>query len=277
MNIDKKINTIIKLDDVYAFAEILPLIDNNLKYKLSGKGNKNDDSLFIRACRLDAVEIVKYLLSKNKAGISLVGFITAVLEGSYNVVNLLVSKIKNINFVTEQGFSLLLIATDSNQYKIMELLLKKGADPNIISLDKRAPLHMASQKNISYVKLLLEYGANVNVLDKDNWTPLRQSIVCKKYDITKLLLQNGANDDVIDYKNKTPYDYAIFSENTKLIKLLNRYRIIKQLKSKLIPFLILSRVFAEDSPLHENYLCFDLFKVLIDAINKEIGLRSYNL
>lgn len=277
MNIDKKINTIIKLDDVYAFAQILPLIDNNLKYKLSGKGNKNDDSLFIRACRLDAVEIVKYLFSKNKADISLVGLIAAVLEGSYNVVNLLVSKIKNINFVTEQGFSLLLIATESNQYKIMELLLKKGADPNIIGLNGRAPLHIASQEQISYVKLLLEYGAHVNVLDKDNWTPLRQSIICRKYDIAKLLIQNGAKDDILDYKNKTPYDYAIFSENTKLIKLLNRYRIIKQLKSKLIPFLILSRVFAEDSTLHENYLCFDLFKVLIDAINKEIGLRSYNL
>lgn len=277
MNIDKKINTIIKLDDVYAFVQILPLINNNLKYKLSGKGNKNDDSLIVRACRLGAVEIVKYLLLKNKKYLPLGGLLIAIIEGKYNVVNLLVAGIKDINIVTENGFSLLLTATQSKQYKIMELLLKKGADPNIINSIKQAPLHIASQTDIIYVKLLLEYGANVNVLDNDNWTPLRQSIICKKYDIAKLLIQNGANDDVIDENNRTSYDYAIFFENTKLINLLNRYRIIKHLKSKLIPFLILSRVFAEDSLVHENYLCFDLFKVLIDAINKEIRLRSYDL
>ena len=48
-----------------------------------------------------------------------------------------------------------------------QMLLKSGADPNIVMEDKRTPLHIASEAgNTEVIKLLLENDADILATDQ---------------------------------------------------------------------------------------------------------------
>ncbi|KAM9983711.1 hypothetical protein ACTFIY_000428 [Dictyostelium cf. discoideum] len=86
---------------------------------------------------------------------------------------------------------------------LIRLLLKKGANVNQESTDKRTPLFRACQlSREDIIQLLLEYGANINIQDNpktNGWeyyrvsTPLHISVSKGDYNIVKLLLEKGGN------------------------------------------------------------------------------------
>ena len=73
------------------------------------------------------------------------------------------------------------------------LLLKYGADPNLILIDKGSPLYCAIQKNsdIKYIRTLLEFGASPNKDKK--CIPLHLVICLKNLPCFQLLLDYDAN------------------------------------------------------------------------------------
>jgi len=87
---------------------------------------------------------------------------------------------------------------------IVELLLDKGANPNVLTANNSSLLHLACCiPSIEKVRLLLYYGANPNILDTDKQSPLYLANnigitlgeigdTTTRDDIVRLLLDKGA-------------------------------------------------------------------------------------
>jgi len=140
----------------------------------------------------------------------------------------------NVNYET----SVLMKATLRGYFEIVELLLKYGANPNILCYGINTlstPLIEAcfyyendnenndnQNQNNNYKKIiikLLEYGAYPNVQDEFGWSPL---ILASRYgskDIIKILLKSGSN---INLANK--YGENVFSFSFK--KILKKINIV---------------------------------------------------
>jgi ankyrin repeat protein len=81
--------------------------------------------------------------------------------------------------------------------RVVQLLLERGADPNIRNDNGKTALWLALQvgchdpkKGLPVIKLLLEAGADVNIRDNEGQTPLQWAVsyTCPKKEVADLLL-----------------------------------------------------------------------------------------
>ena len=170
--------------------------------------------------------------------------------------------ISNINSLNKNGISPLHIAVIHGNLEIVNLLLNKGADPNISSLNKRqTPLHYAYIfKNIKSTKiknLLIKYNANPNLEDINNKKPKEYSLKYKEssdvdnytssnenenldINIDEKISNNEINNQFSDNEinnNKNTYSISdseatIIQEETKRSNLYNIEELINFDKSK---------------------------------------------
>ena len=111
----------------------------------------------------------------------------------------------------------LLLENDNNPHnvlKIVELLLKFGADANIYDDNNLAPLHLAvRRKRPDVARKLLEHGANPNAEDGQSQIALHLLKFCDNdlpsdVDFVELLVNFGANVNAQDENNATPLHLA---------------------------------------------------------------------
>ncbi|CAN5661868.1 hypothetical protein BH11BAC3_BH11BAC3_20780 [soil metagenome] len=98
------------------------------------------------------------------------------------------------------GYTLLFFAVAGMQYKTVEMLLGKGAKPDIKNDDGDTPLTYAIiQNKEKLVKLLIEKGANVNVEGRDGF-PIAIALSRTKcdYEIIEALYNAGADITIKD-------------------------------------------------------------------------------
>lgn len=90
------------------------------------------------------------------------------------------------------------------------VLLERGADPNALSLQGFAALHLAARdRNAEMVKLLLAKGAKVDRPDHDGWTPLLQSVLRNDAAVIPILAEAGANVQVTTPNGFTALSIAV--------------------------------------------------------------------
>jgi ankyrin repeat protein/WD40 repeat protein len=225
------------------------LINSGADYKKKGiiYINKNRTSYYGNLLCISAgtnkPEMLKYFLEKLKINVDdreynpdtdkedgWTALLWAVSQGHENIVNILLERRANINFIDSDGYNPLIISLLRNGI-ISELLIKKGANPNIKFPEKSnysgySPLLYALQNRDYYLaKLLIMNGAIVNSKANYGLTLLRFSILNEEEpEILYLLLKNGANPNETDGIGMTPAKLAASSDKcNEMLKLLYKY------------------------------------------------------
>jgi len=110
---------------------------------------------------------------------------------------------------------------DRSNLKMVEFLLKHGADVNAKNSMGETPLHWAAANaNPDTAKLLLEHGADVNAKDNMGWTPFHRAAANANPDNAKLLLEHGADVNAKANSGETPLYQTAFYANPDMAKLL---------------------------------------------------------
>ena len=106
----------------------------------------------------------------------------------------------------------------------LELLLKKGADPNIKNKkSEETPLHIVANKaydkaSHEMIKILLDYKADPNVQNKRKTTPLHWAVNAGSIGITTLLLEAKANPNIQDIEGNSPLHWAMETLDDRTIE-----------------------------------------------------------
>jgi ankyrin repeat protein len=132
-----------------------------------------------------------------------------------------------INIVNEAYYSPLLYACINNNIKLINLLLDKGANINIIDYINCTVLHIICSRyyrsghkendKIETIKVLLNRGININEKNDQNDTALDNALENGYVNIAKVLLDYGS---IVDYDNEGHIIY-----NTSKIPLKYRYQV----------------------------------------------------
>lgn len=93
----------------------------------------------------------------------------------------------------------------------MELLLHRGADPNIADKRGATPLHRAASRgNMKCIEALLQHSNKIdlNAQDSSGNTPLHLACEEERGDEAKLLLKHGARLDIVNKLDQTAQQMA---------------------------------------------------------------------
>lgn len=163
---------------------------------------------------------------------------SAIKEGNFD--NL---KSIHLNATNSEGFLPLTYAISLARYKIAEILLEIGANPNAEDSNGMTPLiaalnrtfvntktlkpednsktKMDEEKLLAFLKYLIARGANLNVYHPQNKkSALNLAIFKCGFQVTKLFIENGAKINHRDKSCFIPIIAAIEKENVEIVKLL---------------------------------------------------------
>jgi hypothetical protein len=143
----------------------------------------------------------------------------AIAKGQINKIEEELNKGVNINILAGDGLSTLQWAMAA-ELNIMEFLLKKGANPNVESIEGATPIMNAVQSNkMQHLKLLIQFKGDVNAKDKRGFTALHRAAEMGYVEMVKELLSHGANKDV-EVEGYTALSLAKARNNGEIIRLL---------------------------------------------------------
>ncbi len=130
-----------------------------------------------------------------------------------------------INETDKEKQTPLHIATISNNLKLVDLLISRGADIKARDNKNRTPLYWAARETCpDIVDLLVKKGVDVNATDSEGFTPLhcvaRWSGCDRSKRITEILLKAKANPEIRDKYGRTPLHWAAYKDTDKVLELL---------------------------------------------------------
>lgn len=112
-----------------------------------------------------------------------------------------------------------MLASYNGHTKLVELLIDKGADVNMVDeLTRNALMYASSGPFPNTVKVLLKAGADPNLTDDEqNWTPAMMAAAEGQLEVLKVLVENGADLEMVDVDGESPLYFATRSGHTKVI------------------------------------------------------------
>ena len=119
------------------------------------------------------------------------------------------------------GWAPMHAAAGAGHLGIIELLIRKGADPNLADNKYYTPLHwacIAQSKKVA--ELLLAGNADVNANNGYFYSPLHFASVSGKGEIIELLISNCADINAKTFYGSTPLHGAVLGGNPEAVQLL---------------------------------------------------------
>ncbi|XP_057318711.1 ankyrin-1-like isoform X2 [Microplitis mediator] len=140
-------------------------------------------------------------------------------SGNMKMVELLLKNGAEVNAINDSGETFLIVAVKKDSLELVKILINAGAQVNLSNDENYLPLHWAVRRsNYSTTKYLIEQGAEINSIRQDK-TPLTIACYNGRKDIVELLIKSGA---IIDDKrlNMTALGIACEQANFDLVELL---------------------------------------------------------
>ena len=176
-------------------------------------------------------EIASFLADKT---VALTIFEAAATGKINNILRLLARDPQLVNAYAIDGFQPLGLAAYFGHFDSAEYLLKAGAPINSPSRNelKATPLQSAaSAGHVKIVEMLIKYRADPNVQEQGGYTPLHSAAQNGDQATIRALLYGGADLTLRSEDGKTPLDIAIEAGHTEAAKLLQE-GITKRFKLK---------------------------------------------
>jgi ankyrin repeat protein len=152
------------------------------------------------------------------------------IEGTYEIIELLISKGADINIKGSYDGRTALMWAAQNSQKTVELLLAKGAEVNVKGVDGMTAFIqsifgiLSGSVTIAVCDLLIEKGANVNDQltgdDATGWTAIMFASSNGKLDLVKYLISKGADVNLKAKDGTSALSLALKDKNDDIIKIL---------------------------------------------------------
>jgi ankyrin repeat protein len=151
------------------------------------------------------------------------------LESKINIISQLIEKGITIDAPIKCGNRAIhYICHDFPNKELVNLLIKKKANLDIINDDKESALHLLCQNYeanketdvLDVMNLLLQCSTSMNNLNANGDTPLHISAKTNQMELVRILLLFGANPDVRNKEGRRPVWYACENGNMEMAQLL---------------------------------------------------------
>ena len=120
--------------------------------------------------------------------------IEAVRSANLGVVNVLLRKGADPNLLETSETSALSSAVENEDKKVVTALIKAGADPNLVDRSRLTPLSRAvSIRDQEIAKMLIEAGASIHPPDGTSYSPMYFATASGDVRMAEFLLQQGAD------------------------------------------------------------------------------------
>ena len=145
----------------------------------------------------------------------------AILSASYVERRLDSGLDPNIRSSDDAEDALLTYAVRNNAIDTVDLLLRRGADPEIRSttIDKTPLFQAAFDGHFVIAWLLIDAGANANATDRLGHNALREAIVGKRKHLVRLLLKSGSDPTQVNDEGKSMADIAREFGTPEIVKM----------------------------------------------------------
>jgi ankyrin repeat protein len=155
-------------------------------------------------------KLIKKGLTEDEDGNSLLHIAAA--EGALDSLKeLLATNKANINIQNKYGCSPLKLAIDNDNVKVAAMLIREGADANIVSwLNSQPLLCWAAQRGYKEIISLVldkEDKIDINIKDKNGFTPFYLAVKSGHTNIVKLFLMKGNIKAYLNFEDK--YEWGI--------------------------------------------------------------------
>ena len=190
----------------------------------------------------------------------------AIVKENYDIFNLLVQNNANLDFTWDkEKYSLLFQATALKKPKFVELLIKHGANVNVVNTHNATPLHAAADIGAEdIVEILLRNFAKLDAKNNMLDTPIFFAASRGHNAILEMLLRNGATVNIENIEKKQPLHFAANMDHLQSVELLMKYGANVNAKDK-----------DDVTPIHEAIEIgnFDVVRALINH-GANIHLRN---
>jgi len=182
--------------------------------------SKKNLSPLMTAMYCHEYEIANFILDRMMA---LTVYEAAATGRMTHLISNLARKPELVNAYSEDGFQPLGLAAYFGQVKIVDYLIKAGAEVNSPSKNslRVTPLQSAvAGSHLEITALLLDAGASPNVREASGYTPLHTAAHNGDVKIAHKLLFGGADLEAKSDKKETPLDMALKSGHHEVVNLL---------------------------------------------------------
>jgi len=115
-------------------------------------------------------------------------------EGDFDFVKTLVNSGIDVNGISSEGFTPLMMATSNDEVEIVDYLLQQGADVNQTVNGWTALIEAADEGSLTSMKLLLKADADINYYwGQDSPTAISMAASEGHLECLRLLVENGAD------------------------------------------------------------------------------------